>query len=137
MRKLLLFLVALSVGTPAMAADVLVTVTRVRNGRGHVRVAVCTKADFLAPHCPWQAVVKASFDAVHVTLPNVPPGLYAVEAFHDENDNAVLDRNFLGIPTEGMAFSNDARMHFGPPAFEAAAFVVSAPMTAIVAVMRY
>ena len=33
-----------------------------------------------------------------------------------------MDRNFLGIPKEGVGASNDAKGHFGPPKFDAAAF---------------
>jgi uncharacterized protein (DUF2141 family) len=52
----------------------------------------------------------------------VVPGTYAVSAFHDENSNGKLDSNFLGIPREGVGASNNAKGHFGPPKFEAAAF---------------
>ena len=52
----------------------------------------------------------------------VPPGTYAVSAFHDENSNGKLDSNFMGTPREGVGSSNDAKGHFGPPKFDAAAF---------------
>ena len=54
---------------------------------------------------------------------NVPvPGEYALAIFHDANSNGKIDKNFLGIPKEGYAFSNDARGVFGPPDFEDASF---------------
>ena len=34
---------------------------------------------------------------------NVPPGRYAVLAYHDENDNGEMDRRFGMIPTEATA----------------------------------
>jgi uncharacterized protein (DUF2141 family) len=49
-------------------------------------------------------------------------GTYAISVFHDENSNGKLDTNFMGIPREGVGASNDARGHFGPPKFDAAAF---------------
>ena len=55
----------------------------------------------------------------------VAPGTYAVSAFHDENSNGKLDTNFMGIPREGVAASNDARGRLGPPKFDDAAFQVS------------
>jgi uncharacterized protein (DUF2141 family) len=57
---------------------------------------------------------------------NVGPGEYAVASFHDENDNQDLDRNFLGIPSEGTGFSNEAHNDFGPPDFAQARFRVRA-----------
>jgi len=55
----------------------------------------------------------------------IAPGTYALSAFHDENSNGKLDTNFMGIPREGVAASNDARGRFGPPKFDDAAFQVS------------
>ena len=57
---------------------------------------------------------------------NVPPGTYAVQAFHDANANLDLDRTFIGFPKEGVGFSNDAPMRFGPPTFDDAAINVAA-----------
>jgi len=44
--------------------------------------------------------------------------------FHDENNNALLDKNFFGIPTENYGFSQNVRGTLGAPEFEAAAFSV-------------
>jgi uncharacterized protein (DUF2141 family) len=52
-------------------------------------------------------------------------GTYAVSVFHDENSNGKLDTNFMGIPREGVGASNNAKGHFGPPKFDAAAFQFS------------
>jgi uncharacterized protein (DUF2141 family) len=38
---------------------------------------------------------------VTVRVTGVAPGNYAVQAFHDENDNLVIDRTILGLPREG------------------------------------
>lgn len=53
---------------------------------------------------------------------DVAPGDYAVAVFHDENSNGKLDRNFMGMPKEGVGASNDATGHFGPPKFDDARF---------------
>jgi len=54
---------------------------------------------------------------------DVPLGTYAVAIIHDTNSNDKLDKNFLGIPKEGYAFSNNV---FGflstPPHFKKASF---------------
>ena len=60
-----------------------------------------------------------------VRFESVSPGDYAMACFHDENDNADLDRNFLGIPSEGTGASNGAFSFFGPPVYEDARFRVS------------
>ena len=55
----------------------------------------------------------------------IASGTYAVSVFHDENSNGKLDTNIMGIPREGVGASNNARGHFGPPKFAAAAFPFS------------
>jgi uncharacterized protein (DUF2141 family) len=112
----------LLIAAPAQAATVTVTITGVRTAHGHVLVAICPRANFLQPDCPWHGLAQAHPGDVRVVIDNVPPGTYAAQAFHDEDDNGRLERSFLGLPKEGMGFSNDAPMHFGPPRFDTASF---------------
>ncbi len=49
------------------------------------------------------------------------PGTYAVRLMHDENDNGKLDRNLVGMPTEGYGFSNNPRV-MRAATFEEASF---------------
>lgn len=56
------------------------------------------------------------------TFSGVAPGDYAGSVFHDENGNGKLDRNFMGMPKEGVGASNDAAGSFGPPKFDDARF---------------
>jgi len=67
----------------------------------------------------------------------VEAGEYAVSVFHDENGNGKLDTNFLGIPSEGVGASNDAKGHFGPPHFEDARFKFSGGSVKILIHMAY
>jgi uncharacterized protein (DUF2141 family) len=52
----------------------------------------------------------------------VSPDVYAISAFHDENDNGKLDTGLFGIPTENWCASRDAKGTFGPPSFDDAKF---------------
>ncbi len=69
---------------------------------------------------------------VHIAVTDLAPGSYAVSVIHDENDNRKLDKNFMGIPTEGVGFSGNAAVTFGPPSFAKASFdVAAAPVQTI------
>jgi uncharacterized protein (DUF2141 family) len=50
-----------------------------------------------------------------IFLDSLPAGEYVFAIFHDENNNKQIDQNFLGIPTEGLPFSNNELGNFGPP----------------------
>lgn len=63
-----------------------------------------------------------------VTLPiNLPNGEWAVAITQDTNNNDKLDKNFVGIPTEPYAFSNNVRPKLAAPDFNDCKFVVSGP----------
>jgi uncharacterized protein (DUF2141 family) len=121
----------------AHAATIQVNVRDVRNDHGKILVAICERADFLRPHCPYKGSAPAHPGTVTITIKDVPAGTYAAQAFHDENNNGRLDRSFLGLPEEGMGFSNNAPMHLGPPRFETAAFTVLPTGTTINFSLRY
>jgi uncharacterized protein (DUF2141 family) len=64
-----------------------------------------------------------------VVWSHLPPGDYAVAAIHDENRNAKLDRNFIGIPKEGFGFANNPHVGLSAPPFAAAVVHVGCPST--------
>ena len=64
-----------------------------------------------------------------ITLDSLVPGDYAFAIFHDENNNQQIDQNWLSIPTEGFAFSNNAMGSFGPPSWTQAKFSVPVSST--------
>ena len=66
--------------------------------------------------------VKVTGKTVVYTFKDVPFGIYAIAIFRDTNSNGKLDKNFLGIPKEGYAFSNNVFGTFGPPDFKDASF---------------
>ena len=61
---------------------------------------------------------------VEFCLPVSAPGTYAAAAYHDENGNGKLDKNWIGMPKEGFGVSNSPKMFLGPPDHEEAAFQV-------------
>jgi uncharacterized protein (DUF2141 family) len=130
---------AVPAAAPAVAGDLTITVTGVRSASGNVRVALFDQEaafpDSEKARTPLQ--VRAAEGAVKLTVKDLPPGRYALAAFHDENANGKLDRNFIGIPKEGYGFSNDARGMAGPPKFAAAAFTVGAANQAVSLVLDY
>ena len=72
-----------------------------------------------------------------VVFEGLTPGGYAVAAYHDENGDGKLDTGFLGIPTEGLASSNDAKGFMGPPSFEKARVEIGPGQTRIVLHVSY
>jgi uncharacterized protein (DUF2141 family) len=110
---------------PVTAASLTIEVGNVRNAHGHIHVDVCPKDRFLKDDCPYSADTPARSGTTPITVQNVPPGQYAIQAFHDENDNHRVDRALFGIPKEGVGFSNDAPIRLGPPKWDDAVVTIS------------
>jgi len=55
---------------------------------------------------------------------DLAPGKYALAVFHAEHGETKIDYGFLGKPKQGVGFSNNPSLRFGPPSFEAASFRV-------------
>lgn len=53
---------------------------------------------------------------------NLSPGTYAFTIHHDENLNVKMDRNLIGLPTEGWALSNNVKPLFKLPNFNECSF---------------
>lgn len=100
-------------------------ISGLKSDRGQVGCLLFASADGF-PTNPEKAVAKqfvaiASKSAT-CSFDSVAPGSYAITAMHDENGNGRLDKNFIGIPTEGYGASRDARGTMGPPKWEDAVF---------------
>lgn len=68
-------------------------------------------------------VIKVRDKQARCDFEDIAPGTYALAVIHDENMNGKLNTNWLGVPTEGYGFSNDAKALLGAPSFSAASFL--------------
>ena len=69
--------------------------------------------------------VLVNANTITINFGDVPSGDYAIKLYQDENENGVIDKNVVGMPTEGYGFSNNGGA-MGQPKFEAAKFSVNA-----------
>ncbi len=125
-----LLLAALALPLPALAAQLDIELTGVENDRGLVRVAVCTPATFTTKRCPFTGAAPAKPGSVVVSVPGIPPGRYAVQAYHDEDGQGRVRKGLFGMPADAVGFSRDARVRLGPPSFDDAAIDVAEPVAA-------
>lgn len=128
-------LLLLANGPAGANADLTVVVTNVRNAKGVVHVDLCRQAEFLKD-CKLLAEAQAVAGTTIVRIANVPPGEYGIQATHDENNNKKVDSGLFGIPKEGVGFSNDAPIGFGPPKWKDAIFGIAGDKT-VTLKMRY
>lgn len=124
-------------GGGPVGAPLTVVVDNVRSNAGRVHVALCPQKSFLKDDCALEASAPAQKGTTSVTFANVPPGEWAAQVFQDENGNKKVDRNFIGIPKEGVGFSRDAKIVFSPPKWRDAVFSHEAKAQVIRLALRY
>ena len=56
----------------------------------------------------------------------LPLGDYALSVFYDQDGDGKLKTNFIGMPKEPIALSNNAVAKFGPPEYDDAVFSLGA-----------
>ncbi len=108
-----------------------VRITGFRNSNGKVSVNLFNKADGF-PDDPLKSfgwkTVKVLPDTVVIAFEDLPYGSYAVSVLHDENSNGKMEKNFLGIPREGFAFSNNYTPRIKSPSFNDAMIELKKPV---------
>lgn len=114
-----LFLATQTVATAPASGTVTIAITGLRNARGTLR-ACMTRSPSYFPNCdrdPASLGRTVSARVATIEFGGVPVGDYAIEVFHDENDNGKFD-SLLGIPKEGFGFSRNPRVNFKAPRFD-------------------
>lgn len=123
---LILFILLLSVPIYAQDYQLTIHVDNLKHTQGHVILDLFNDKKGY-PIKTDNAILRKVVDIptsgkVVFTLENLNPGEYAFALIHDENSNHALDVNFLRIPKEGAAASNNAKGFMSPPSYKDAKF---------------
>ena len=111
----------------AQAHTLTVQIDQIKQQTGKIHVALYrSEQSYQQGKDAVAAVVEAvSGESQQLVFPDLAEGQYAIKVMHDANDNGELDRNMMGIPSEGYGFSNNGGQ-YGPASFSDAAFAVTA-----------
>jgi uncharacterized protein (DUF2141 family) len=112
----------------AQAGQINLTITGARNADGIVRCGLfASAAGFRQPGKEAsESTGKVSGGRASCSFKSVPNGTYAVAVFHAERGERTMDIGLFGKPKQGVGFSRNPSIAFGPPGFDAAAFTVGA-----------
>jgi uncharacterized protein (DUF2141 family) len=105
-----------------------VTINGIKNHQGQVCLSLFDREQGF-PNDGNNAIqaycVEVIDSQLEVKFPNLQAGNYAVAVFHDANNDGTLNRNWLGIPTEGFGFSQNPNILKGIPKFSASAIKIT------------
>lgn len=132
MIRFILFSVFVLIGyvsTAQQTHTITVKVTNASSDDGQLVIGLYDDEDKFLKNSYMGQMSPINKGSAMITFNNVPSGTYAVSLFHDENKNDKLDSNFMGIPKEDYACSNDAKGFMGPPSWSDAKFEVNENLT--------
>lgn len=136
-----MLILALAAFAPsAFAADLKIQIDGLRSASGTVLLDLHNDSSAFpreAAKAVRQVRIKVSGPSVSTTVKNLPNGVYAFTFLHDENGNGRLDTNGLGIPTEGVGFSNDPTIGLSAPSFQRCSFSIEGRSGQIRATTKY
>ena len=126
--------------------ELTVSVKGFKNANGQMGICLFQKGDGFPGH--YENGLKADFTKITAGSNGVGAtatyifhklafGTYAITVFHDENNDKVLNTNFIGIPKEGVGISNNPKSRFGPPSFNDSKFNFSKHDQKIEIVLNY
>lgn len=122
MRVTICFIV-ICLATSASAETLNIKIQELRSDKGTIEFLVFKKDEGYPDH-PEKSIRQGSITPDEAKqgflLTNLPAGEVAVTFIHDENGNKKLDKKALGLPDEGVGFSNNPRIFFGAPSFNRA-----------------
>ena len=134
MSRIVPIFLALATSTafaPAVVSADTLTITisdiRVSEGRLMVQVANSEKGFEFSEEsaAPPPVAISQLAEVGEMTFEvTLPPGTYAARVLHDINGNSRMDSNFIGMPKEPWAFSNNAMGNRGPAKWQDAKFEV-------------
>ncbi len=126
MKNLLIFLVSFIINAPDDTKELTLTINNIKHLKGTIEIGVFSNGErFLEEGQAYKTIsVAVSGNSQTVVIKNLPKGNYAVSLYHDKNSNGKCDRNFLGIPKEPYAFSNNFKPKFSAPTFKDCEFLL-------------
>ena len=140
-RMLLGCLVGCLFGAISAQADesrLIVTLKGVRDNTGQIRASIYREPETFRKEDRAVAVVSvpAQKGDLKLAFMALPPGRYAIMAYHDADSDNKLGLRFGMFPTEGYGLSNNPKV-IGPPKFADSAFDLSGPETSIEIKLAY
>jgi uncharacterized protein (DUF2141 family) len=119
-------------------SQLVINLSGLRNTKGQVLLAVHSQSQSF-PDKVENALIRKNIPASQsaISIEKMVSGTYAISVIHDEDGDGDLDKNFIGIPTEGFGVSQNVRTMIGAPDFEDCQFELKTSPLQLNIKMRY
>ena len=127
MKTILLLFGILSGLFPSNNPKLTIKISNIEKIKGEIKVGIFnTDTHFLKEgYALKNYSVKVENNTAILTITDLPKGEYAVTMYHDQNSDNECNRNFIGIPKEPYAFSNNIKPKMAAPKYNDCKFTLS------------
>jgi uncharacterized protein (DUF2141 family) len=117
--------------TDSNIGSVKLTISNIEEKKGFIRIGIYNSADkFPEKGKAFKNYsLKVDNNTILTTISNLPSGYYSIALYHDENLDKECNLNFIGIPKEGIGFSNNIKPITSAPSFDETKFYVKTKST--------
>lgn len=121
------------------SCDLTVNITELKNDTGHLMVSLWDRSKgFPDDGFTQELIFKSIKSPTHTfEINGLPYGNYALAALHDENKDAEMNYNWVGMPKEGFAFSRNYKVTIRAPKWEESVIKLNNPKKTIEMKMQY
>lgn len=112
---------------PTNNPELTIKISNIDKIKGEIKVGVFdTDTNFLKEgHAIKNYSIKVKNNTATLTITDLPKGEYAITMYHDQNSDNECNRNFIGIPKEPYAFSNNVKPKVSAPKYKDCKFTFS------------
>lgn len=127
MKTILLLFGMISTLFPTNNPELTIKISNIDKIKGEIKVGVFdTDTNFLKEgHAIKNYSIKVKNNTATLTITDLPKGEYAITMYHDQNSDNECNRNFIGIPKEPYAFSNNVKPKMSAPKYKDCKFTFS------------
>lgn len=127
MKTILLLFGMISTLFPTNNPELTIKISNIDKIKGEIKVGVFdTDTNFLKEgHAIKNYSIKVKNNTATLTITDLPKGEYAITMYHDQNSDNECNRNFIGIPKEPYAFSNNVKPKVSAPKYKDCKFTFS------------
>lgn len=134
-KTIALLLILLLQQAAGAQGKISIDISNARNNKGICRVCLFNSEESFKQEKALRCVSVGLKDKkTSAVFADVPPGTYAIFVLHDANNNNRMDKNFLGIPSEGYGASRNNLPFAAAPSFNGNKFSVGAQSSVSLAI---
>lgn len=119
MKSLLLLFGIIAAFFPSNNPKLTIKISNIEKIKGEIKVGVFNSGtNFLKEgHAIKNYSINVEKSTAILTITDLPKGEYAITMYHDQNSDNECNRNFIGIPKEPYAFSNNIKPKMSAPKY--------------------